>query len=230
MFAYIYILDDRSIFIYDDHMNLTKKSELTRQHILDTGYRLVLRKGFAALGLLEILKECGVPKGSFYHYFQSKEVFGCELLQQYADGYERKLDSMLADQGNGRERLMRYCDAWIAYPVGAAQGMADDCLVVKLAAEVADLSEDMRRVLDAGVQRLLARFASLIDEARRDGSLPAGAPSAALAQVLYQMLLGAALLAKLSQDRAPLVQARDAIGLLLTCGTAQHTSPEKTLP
>lgn len=186
----------------------------------------MLRKGFAALGLLEILKACGVPKGSFYHYFQSKEVFGCELLQQYANGYERKLDNLLADQGNGRERLMRYCDAWISYPVGAALGLADDCLVVKLAAEVADLSEDMRRVLDSGVQRLLARFAALIDAARRDGSLPPGAPSPALAQVLYQMLLGAALLAKLSQNRAPLEQARDAIGLLLTCETVPHTTAE----
>lgn len=55
-------------------MNLTKKAEATRQHILDTGYRLVLHKGFAALGFSKILKACGVPKGSFYHYFASKEV------------------------------------------------------------------------------------------------------------------------------------------------------------
>ena len=189
-------------------MHLTKKAEATRQHILDTGHRLVLHKGFSALGLLEILKACGVPKGSFYHYFPSKEAFGCELLQQYVDGYARKLDGLLSVPGNGNERLMRYWDAWIADPADPAQGWADECLVVKLAAEVADLSEDMRRVLDAGVQRLLARIAALIDEARADGSLPAGSPSPALARVLYQMWLGAALLAKLSQDKTPLTQAR----------------------
>ena len=160
-------------------MHLTKKAEATRQHILDTGHRLVLHKGFSALGLLEILKACGVPKGSFYHYFPSKEAFGCELLQQYVDGYARKLDGLLSVPGNGNERLMRYWDAWIADPADPAQGWADECLVVKLAAEVADLSEDMRRVLDAGVQRLLARIAALIDEARADGSLPAGSPSPA---------------------------------------------------
>jgi AcrR family transcriptional regulator len=57
-------------------MILSKKAEATRQHILDTGYQLVLHKGFAGLGLLEILKACNVPKGSFYHYFSSKEAFG----------------------------------------------------------------------------------------------------------------------------------------------------------
>mgnify|MGYP002146134818 CR=1 FL=1 len=41
-------------------MTLSKKAEATRQHILDTGHRLVLHKGFSALGLLEILKACGV--------------------------------------------------------------------------------------------------------------------------------------------------------------------------
>jgi len=208
-------------------MTLSKKAEATRQHILDTGYQLVLHKGFAAVGLLEILKSCNVPKGSFYHYFPSKEAFGCALLQQYVDGYGRKLDGLLAAEGNGHERLMRYWDAWISTPDDAACGWAEECLVVKLAAEVADLSEDMRRVLDAGVQRLLARIAALIDAAREDGSLPAGPPSLALARVLYQMWLGAALLAKLSQNKTSLAQARDATVLLLSCEAARaaHSLP-----
>ncbi|AIJ46018.1 TetR family transcriptional regulator [Comamonas testosteroni TK102] len=212
-------IDDRSIFIIT-HMIRSKKAEATRQHILDTGYRLVLHKGFAGLGLLEILKACNVPKGSFYHYFSSKEAFGCALLQQYVESYGHKLNDLLGETSNGRERLMRYWDAWISAPSNPTLGWAEECLVVKLAAEVADLSEDMRLVLDAGVQRLLARIASLIDEAREDGSLPAGKPSPALARALYQMWLGAALLAKLSQNKLPLLEARDTTERLLTCTSA----------
>lgn len=199
-------------------MNLSPKAQATRQHILDTGYRLVLQKGFAALGLQEILKACAVPKGSFYHYFPSKEAFGCELLQQYVDGYGRKLEQLLADGGTGSERLMRYWEAWMRDPADPAQGWAEECLVVKLAAEVADLSEDMRRVLDDGVQRLLQRIAVLVEEGRTDGSLPAGKPALDVARVLYQMWLGAALLSKLSQVHLPLQQAREATEHLLTCG------------
>lgn len=212
-------IDDRSIFIIT-HMIRSKKAEATRQHILDTGYRLVLHKGFAGLGLLEILKACNVPKGSFYHYFSSKEAFGCALLQQYVESYGHKLNDLLGETGNGRERLMRYWDAWISAPSNPTLGWAEECLVVKLAAEVADLSEDMRLVLDAGVQQLLARIASMIDEAREDGSLPAGKPSPALARALYQMWLGAALLAKLSQNKLPLLEARDTTERLLTCTSA----------
>jgi len=207
-------------------MNLSPKAQATRQHILDTGYRLVLQKGFAALGLQEILKVCAVPKGSFYHYFASKEVFGCELLQQYVDDYGRKLEQLLAEPGNGRERLMRYWDAWARDPADPAQGWAEECLVVKLAAEVSDLSEDMRRVLDQGVQRLLQRIAALVDEGRSDGSLPDGKPALQVARVLYQMWLGAALLSKLSQDSLPLQQAYEATEHLLTCdNTVAAVSP-----
>ena len=65
----------------------------------------------------------------------------------------------------------------------------------------------------------------LIDAARSDGSLPAGPPSLVLARVIYQMWLGAALLAKLSQDKSSLVQARAATVHLLTCEAAPTVSP-----
>jgi AcrR family transcriptional regulator len=53
----------------------------TRQHILETGHRIIAGKGFASVGLNEILKSAGVPKGSFYHYFESKEQYGQALLE-----------------------------------------------------------------------------------------------------------------------------------------------------
>src|ERR1700742_2378050 len=58
-----------------------------RQHILDSAYLLMGRKGFTAVGLNELLTAAGVPKGSFYHYFDSKESFGEALLEDYFAGY-----------------------------------------------------------------------------------------------------------------------------------------------
>lgn len=204
-------------------MTQTEKAQATRQTILDTGYRLVLGKGFAALGLQEILKDSGVPKGSFYHYFASKEAFGVALLQEFVRGYGQRIDHLLeVGPATGRDRLMRYWGAWLHDPDAPdGRGWAEDCLVVKLSAEVADLSEAMRKVLSDGVATLLARIAALISEGRTDGSLPQGAEATALAQVLYQMWLGAALLAKLTQDRSPMQQAMAATETLLTC-PSQH--------
>ncbi|MEG9023203.1 TetR/AcrR family transcriptional regulator, partial [Klebsiella pneumoniae] len=46
----------------------------TREHILATGEQLCMHRGFTGMGLSELLKTAEVPKGSFYHYFRSKEA------------------------------------------------------------------------------------------------------------------------------------------------------------
>ncbi len=187
---------------------LTPKAEATRQTILDTGRELVLRKGFANLGLQEILKVASVPKGSFYHYFPSKEAFGTALLTQYVETYAGRLARLLERPGTGREKLMRYFGAWITDPDDPTlPGWAETCLVVKLAAEVADLSEEMRLVLAGGVERLQALGAVLIAEGQADGSLTKGPDPEALSRVLYQMWLGSALLVKLTRSPLPMQDA-----------------------
>ena len=207
----------------------TPKAEATRLHILETGSALVARAGFAGLGLQEILREAEVPKGSFYHYFPSKEAFGVALLRHYVEGYGERLHALLSRAGSGRERLQRYWLAWIRDPDNPDMpGWAENCLVVKLAAEVADLSDEMRLVLAGGVERLIARTAALIRDGRKDGSLPPGADADALAQVLYQMWLGAALVAKLTRSTDPMTKALVATEQLLSC--AVGTNHERTSP
>lgn len=59
---------------------------------------------------------------------------------------------------------MHYFRGWTAVNADLREpGWAEDCLVVKLAAEVSDLSEDMRCVLGDGTRRLIARLTQVID-------------------------------------------------------------------
>ncbi len=94
-----------------------------------------------------------------------------------------------------------------------------------MAAEVADLSEDMRLIMDEGVKRLTARMADLIVQGQKEGSIASVQPAQSLAQVIYQMFLGAALLSKLHKEKTPLYQALDAKKALLT--GCQHNQQEK---
>ena len=70
----------------------TEQQPLVKHHILRCGERLIAAKGFVGVGLAEILAAAGVPKGSFYHYFGSKERFGEALLAQYLERYLAQLD------------------------------------------------------------------------------------------------------------------------------------------
>lgn len=204
-------------------MTEVTKSDRTRKRILDAGHALVLRHGFSGVGLSRILSESGVPKGSFYYYFASKEAFGTALLAEYVEGYLGRVDALIAGPGRAGEKLDRFWAAWLAQAEGPrdsdapAPGIASECLVVKLGAEVADLSEDMRSTLDRGVAALVARIAGLLRDGIQDGSIrPVDNPEHC-ARMLYAKWLGAAILAKLGRSDAPLRMA--------LAETSDHLSP-----
>ncbi len=186
-------------------MKTSEKTNTTKQHILDTGYQLIASKGFSVVGLAQILKAANVPKGSFYHYFASKEQFGEVLIQQYFTDYLLALDSLFAtEKGNGYQRLMSYWQAWLA--TQADNCTMQKCLVVKLSAEVADLSESMRLALLHGAQQIIAKLAEVIAQGIADKSISKQTTMAS-AQMLYYLWLGASLMSKLQQSKQPLQQA-----------------------
>ena len=194
---------------------VSKKSQLKRLHILKTGADLVLHKGFSTVGLQEILSICQIPKGSFYHYFQSKEQFGCALLEDYIAAYHTRLDQIWNSNALAKQQLIRYFKLWIDDP-NMQCGWADSCLIVKLAAEVSDLSEDMRCIMAQGVAQLMQRITALIELGKQDHSINIEMDATSLSQIIYPMWLGAALLSKLQKDKAPLTQALYATEFMLT--------------
>ncbi|KMO40389.1 TetR family transcriptional regulator [Methylobacterium variabile] len=186
----------------------------TRQGILDTAHRIVGAKGFSGVGLNEILAAAGVPKGSFYHYFGSKEAFGEALLTGYFEDYLADIDATLAEPGlSEAERLMNYWRKW-----QATQGSIDyqrKCLAVKLAAEVSDLSEPMRLALKAGTAGIIDRVARAIEAGAGDGSLRVEGTPREVAETLYHLWLGASLMAKIERTDAPFEAAMAATRRIL---------------
>lgn len=198
------LLDDRSnIIARMDHSNFYQN---TRERVLSAGEALILGRGFSAVGLSEILSQAAVPKGSFYHYFQSKEGFGVALLVRYFDAYEARLATLFQDQGHSaRERLLAYFDGW--RQLHAASDCHRACLAVKLAAEVSDLSEPMREALHTGMARIVAQLTGAVRACQADGSLSADVNAEQLAQSLYAMWIGASLLAKVDRSLLPIESA-----------------------
>jgi TetR/AcrR family transcriptional regulator, transcriptional repressor for nem operon len=196
-------------------MNATTAATDVRQHILDVAHPLLLRKGFTAVGLAEVLAAAQVPKGSFYHYFGSKEAFGEAVLDAYFADYLARMDALLTAPGTAAQQLIGYFHDWLDSQTGdEAQSR---CLAVKLGAEVCDLSDSMRAALARGTSGVIERLARCIEAGKADGSLLANLDAQTVAVALYQSWLGAGLLAKIARDRAPLdtamVNTRQLLGL-----------------
>jgi len=170
----------------------------TRQKILDSARVIILGKGYAAVGLNEILTSAGVPKGSFYHYFKSKDDFGRVLLEEYFSEYLVKIDSCLGDTTiPAVQRLLNYFEHWKDSQCSDCQ--EEKCVVVKLSAEVADLSEPMRLALQNGIEKIQVRLAQCIAEAVAANELILQQQPEQLARELYCMWLGATLINKVNR-------------------------------
>lgn len=83
----------------------------TRAAIVRTGTALLTERSFADVGIEDVLAQSGVARGSFYHFFPSKEAFGEAVIDNYAAYFDRKLQRLLGDPSvSPLARLEAYVD------------------------------------------------------------------------------------------------------------------------
>lgn len=187
-------------------MNAVPATANVREKILATGQRIMGGKGFSAVGLNEVLAAAGVPKGSFYHYFGSKDAFGEALLEGYFEAYVADMERIFRQPGKNKAvQLEDYFAAWQGNQ--SFEDCQGKCLAVKLGAEVADLSDSMRSALDRGTAAIIASMAEAIEAGQAEGSLPVQGDAKALAQSLYQLWLGASIMVKIVRTPQPFANA-----------------------
>ncbi len=176
----------------------------TKTHLLDTGYQLIAHKGFTAVGIKQILDTAGVPKGSFYHYFASKEAFGEAIITHYFTRYKRRLDLIAEQDNSAQQKLYDYFQNW--YDTQQNGCDHEKCLMVKLSAEVADISEPMREALHKGYQQTIIWLTTQIKAGWIDDSIPKldNISAESIAKRWYFAWLGASLIAKISQTNTSL--------------------------
>lgn len=191
-------------FFENEEINTTLSN--TKTHLLDTGYQLIAHKGFTAVGIKQILDTAGVPKGSFYHYFASKEAFGEAIITHYFTRYKRRLELIAEQDSSAQQQLYDYFQNW--YDTQQNGCDHEKCLVVKLSAEVADISDSMRVALNEGCQQTITWLAQRIKAGWADSSVPHldNIAAESLAKRLYFAWLGASLIAKTSQTNTPLAE------------------------
>jgi len=81
----------------------------TKDRILTVGIDLFSKKGYHNVGLKEILKMAEVPKGSFYHYFESKEDFGVQVINKYSSQGLVNFQQALEDEAvSPKNRIIRF--------------------------------------------------------------------------------------------------------------------------
>ena len=175
----------------------------TRELLMRAGLEVLTEKGFAMAGIDEILSRVGVPKGSFYHYFASKEAFGLALIERYASYFAYKLDSHF---GNEALAPLARLDAFVADAVSGMEryDFKRGCLIGNLGQEMNGLPESFRARLVEVFKDWETRTAICLEAAKAQGQVAHAADTAELACVFWIGWEGAVLRAKLERSARPL--------------------------
>jgi len=184
----------------------------TKERILNAAEQIMLERSFHSVGLNQILSAVKVPKGSFYHYFESKEQFGVEMLRHYGSSSNAWKRQMLLDseaEPDPIKRLLTFFNSVIG-KVQENEGKCP-CLIQKLASEVADFSEPMRDELANYFLDSVEIIRQLLDEAMEKGDLPEDFDSASEAAFVLDLWCGAQQRASVFRTTEPLHQATENI-------------------
>lgn len=173
-----------------------------RRRLLTAGLALVHGRGFAASGVKDITDSAGVPKGSFYAYFASKEAYAAAILEHYWVDIEQRLLPILGADGPAQERIARFFHAL------ADEHEAGDfllgCLIGNLSLELGGSSDPVRDELASILDRWDAALTACVRDGQ-DGAdgVRADLEAGQLAAILVEAWEGAALRGKVTRSRRP---------------------------
>ncbi|HEY9792738.1 MAG TPA: TetR family transcriptional regulator C-terminal domain-containing protein [Candidatus Obscuribacterales bacterium] len=173
-----------------------------RAELIQAGTQIMLEKGFNNTGIAEVLTTVGVPKGSFYYYFESKEEFGLQIINTFDEDRTARLDHFLGDKSTTPiQRLKAWCE-------DRRLNMQDSkcrkgCLIGNLSQEMADQSEVFRARLEEILTRWRNKFAACIKEGQTLGQITSEIDAVDLAEFFLSGWEGSLIRTKTTKNTGP---------------------------
>jgi TetR/AcrR family transcriptional repressor of nem operon len=173
-------------------MNFDHKTFTTKESLLHEGMRQLAENGYHGTGIKKILDVVNVPKGSFYNYFDSKEAYVAEIIDEYNRQALTLFDSLAVDlESPAIEKLeLLYRHMLDKY---AEANFQQGCLIGSLAAEIGHSLELCQKAMQCNVDNWLSRVKALIVQAQTEGSIRADIAAEDIVEVFWSTWEGALL-------------------------------------
>jgi TetR/AcrR family transcriptional regulator, transcriptional repressor for nem operon len=178
-----------------------------RDQLIESAVEVFHARGFNGCSVQDIVEAAGVPKGSFYNHFKSKEALGAEVVRAYtrlvgAYVAEAGAAEIFSGDGTPLERIRAYFEAVIEQNVSC--GVRKGCLLGNFATELAPHSTEIANAVTDALDNWSAAVARALAQAQEAGELSKDADVEVLGRYLVDGYEGAAARAKLIGDRAPM--------------------------
>ncbi|MCO6044185.1 TetR/AcrR family transcriptional regulator [Aeoliella sp. ICT_H6.2] len=183
-------------------MTTTTTTIDTRQRIIEAATRAMIEKSYNGVGLNEILSSAGVPKGSFYHFFKSKEQLGIAVVEKATADKCKRLREHYSNRNLAP--LARLQGLFQEVRADIVEGnVRSECVMCKLALEQAALSDLMRVAIRSGYDQFRALTAQVLREAQSEGEIDANLDAESLSDFLTVSFQGAMIRVEIDNELKP---------------------------
>lgn len=162
----------------------------------------MIAKSYNGAGLNEILNDAGVPKGSFYHFFKSKEELGVAVIQNSFIENTEKLRQALASPN--LSPLARLEDYFVrARDEINSRELRQECLICKLALELSSLSEPLRQAVRDGWEEWRSIISDCLRLSQKEGEIDPNHDPESLASFIIYSFEGAMIRVQVNNNIQP---------------------------
>ena len=185
-------------------MNRPRRSEQTREALIEAGIEQLSEYGYHGTGIKQILDEVNVPKGSFYNFFASKEAFVAEVISHYSRNLLSQLAEFMAGEGKALTPIEQLKSIYrYSLKHYASHEFKKSCLVGSIATEISAESEMCRLELESAMKKWLKFFSAIFAEAQAQQLVRDDISPADMAAVYWAAWEGALIKMKMSADTKP---------------------------
>ncbi|MEV0720292.1 TetR/AcrR family transcriptional regulator [Asanoa sp. NPDC050611] len=188
-----------------------------RDKILEAAKLLFEQRGYSAIGVAEICTTAGVPKGSFYYFFESKQALALTVIDEHWAAQQAQWVSILRGEGDPLRRLRELFEATeeVQRAGQARAGVVVGCLFGNLALELSNQAEEIRKRLQEIFEAQIDLIEQVVLEAKAAGLAGAAVDAREAGRSIVAQIEGRVLLAKLLNDPRQLDSLwRDTLDLL----------------
>lgn len=181
-------------------MRMAQAHSPTKEKLLEAAQQLMLVKGFPATTVDEICETAGFTKGSFFHYFESKEQLGKEVLDRFYCSLQQKVQQgSFRKNSDPLQRVYGYVDRFIE--MSKNPELPSGCLLGNFTQELSDTHPEIRSLCAQRFAEWAAALKHDLDEAKTKYAPKAPFDTQSLAEYFIAVMQGSQILATAKQDK-----------------------------
>lgn len=179
--------------------------------LIDKGLELMYLRGYNDVSIKDLVDAAGMPKGSFYNHYKSKEDFGLAVLDRYGEIWNEVLKKYLDNNGlPARLRFEQFTDHMIEAS-SSEWHFTKGCLAGNFSQEMGDVSEIFAKRIDTVFRTARSYFVNIVREAQLDGDIDPTLDAEITGDFLLNAFEGALLRMKSARSAGPLTGFKDMV-------------------